>query len=258
MGLEHLIAEPRIGAFAVNTKEGAVVKGEEVGERGKYRRDAAHFINNLSRYMKHNGKDLLRYLGKDAEKYLENHLNGAGSVRIPNVRYGNERAMAATFPALGYIVSNGYGGGWSEGIDDFANAHGLTHRQAREYVLSHETVHFAGVMSEAGVEERLYHYFINRAQGAKTKEARNKYLHMAHVAHARAHYYHHAEKSHGNHATAQKSTRRAAQQEKKPVGQKSRTASQQYTPNHQNSRPTYQNSLYHRSQSNQQSYKKAA
>lgn len=271
-------------AFALVSKESGVqVSGEEVGERHKYTRDALFFVDSFKRHMNNYGNNLIRYItGKEPKAYMKKKLQGLGSVRIDNPnRHGDDRAGAATYLDLNYIVSNGYGSGFAESIDQFAEAfstvlkaYGINQRmsytEAREYILNHELVHFTSVISEADVEARLAQYFTTCAKKAKKPEARKKYAKMAVIAHLRAHAHGHGTHQGGNHIKTAPYKGKLTQPNQKSNPQNQKNANQNPNQNQQpqyrcsspqyasrgTSQPNYQARTKNTQQS--QSYRKAA
>lgn len=233
MGLDAIVGH----AFFWLTRNGTAGQAETDGELGKYRQDALYFARTLARFFRHNGRDLLAYLGKRPDEYLAKRFKGTGAVRF---QQRGSRVIAATYMNLGIIVGNSYGGGFSEGIDVFAAANGLSCRESKEYVLYHETVHFAGVHSESEVENHLYHYFMDRAKRSKTTQAQQKYLFFAQVALHRYHIYEHAESGHKNgghkHITAKGNPNSKQRQQMRPAN--GRAPQKQYSSQQRAAQPT--------------------
>ncbi len=175
-----------MGAFAILTKHGtlsatdSVGDWESAGERGRYKQEAAHFARRFAGYLRHNGRDLLYFLGKNPDRYLRRHLKGVGAGRIDI-----EHALGATYPKEGYILVNGKGDAFTHGIESMVKYFGLTRSEAGEYFHAHELTHLAGELTEYGVDRKLYRYFMHRAMKTKDPEAKARYMRLAKFATAR-------------------------------------------------------------------------
>jgi hypothetical protein len=186
--LEQILQQTRTGhaLFMGNnsTGEDHSIYAETRGERGKLIKDATLFAQRYSRFLTNQGIGILSHLGY-SKKNFKNKFKGVGSVRFtPN----GGRIVAATFINYGVIVSNSYGGGMSEGIDDIARETELDNSEMREYMFTEETVHLMNrKWSESSVALSMFQYYMKRANATHDPDARRRYQRLAGVAKQRYH-----------------------------------------------------------------------
>lgn len=121
------------------------------------------------------GRSFLDYAASHGHKSIQ--LVGTGAADL------GQDAVAAVIHdgKRGIMVSNYDGKDFHSRVQEFADNYGLRHKEALEYVLTHEFGHVAGYNTEAGNEGFIKEYFMHRANQTQGGE-QQKYMQLAQVA----------------------------------------------------------------------------
>ena len=163
-----------MGAVYINEQGKSVVANSD--RRAIHEYQARKMDDIVSDYTRsEEGKAFHDYARSRGHTFIQ--LVGAGAGDL------GEHTVAAVIHdgEKGKIFSNYDGKDFQSRVQEFADNYGLHHKEALEYVLTHEFGHLAGYNKESSNEGFIKEYFMHRAHETKGSE-QEKYIHLAQVA----------------------------------------------------------------------------